>query len=69
MRNANRPWCAKARYPGLDPFLGGTVVMPADAASHEVETALIEHFRRFLPDGFEIIEPVCGALFFTEGEA
>ncbi|SIT74549.1 hypothetical protein SAMN05421849_0176 [Pontibaca methylaminivorans] len=43
--------------------------MPADAASHEVETALIEHFRRFLPDGFEIIEPVCGALFFTEGEA
>lgn len=68
MTSAIRPWCAKARYPGLEPFLGGTVVMPADAPSHEIEPAMHEHFLTFLPPGFEIIEPVCGALFFCEGD-
>lgn len=68
MKTAIRPWCAKAQYPGLEPFLGGTVILPAEAQSHEVEAALIAHFRKFLPDGFKLIEPVCGALFFHEEE-
>jgi len=32
--------------------------------THEVEDALRTHFLGFLPDGFEIIEPVQGAMFF-----
>lgn len=66
MTGAIRPWCAKVRYPGLKPFLGGTVVIPADAQAHEIEAALRKHFLTFLPPGFEIIEPLCGALFFSE---
>lgn len=68
MADAVRPWCAKARYPGLKTFLGGTVTMQADAAAHEVEAALNAHFLTFLPPGFEIIEPVCGSLFFSSGD-
>ena len=64
MTDAIRPWCAKAVYPGLREFVGGTIAMPADAAAHEIEAALDAHFRTFLPDGFKIVEPACGALFF-----
>jgi hypothetical protein len=38
--------------------------MPADAQHHEIEAALVAHFLTFLPPGFSIIEPMCGALFF-----
>jgi hypothetical protein len=65
--SAIRPWCAKAQFPGLKTFIGGTVTMPADARSDEIENALHAHFLTFLPAGFNIIEPVCGALFFQEG--
>jgi hypothetical protein len=64
---AIRPWCAKAQYPGQKPFLGGTVVLDASARSDEIEAALRAHFLEFLPAGFEIIEPLCGALFFSAG--
>jgi hypothetical protein len=62
---AVRPWCAKAQFPGLKPFIGGTVPMPSDAKAHEVEDALRAHILTFLPDGFDIIEPICGSLFFV----
>ena len=65
---AVRPWCAVARYQGLQEFIGGTVVLPADAQSHEVIAALTAHFDQFLPPGFEVIRPVAGSLFFN-GEA
>lgn len=61
---AFRPWCAEARYPGLKPFMLGTIAMPHDAQSHEIEGALRRHALTFLVDGLEIIRPVCGALFF-----
>lgn len=61
---AIRPWCAQARYPGLEPFVGGTITLPSDAKSHEIERALSEHFLTFIPPGFEIIKPMCGVLFF-----
>jgi hypothetical protein len=63
-----RPWCAKAVFPGLKEFILGTIVMPADAASHEIETALYDHAHKFLPSGFKIIEPLCGAIFFVPEE-
>lgn len=69
MKPAIRPWCAKAQYPGLKPFMGGTVLIPHDARIDQIEAALEAHFLTFLPPGFQIIEPVAGALFFNdEGE-
>jgi hypothetical protein len=66
---ANRPWCAIAQYPGLKSFHVGTVDMPHDAQFYEIEQALITHALTFLPEGFTIIQPKCGALFFQEFEA
>ena len=68
MTQAIRPWCAIAVYPGLKEFIGGTVVLPADAQSHEIEAALRDHFATFIPPGFKVIKPVAGAMFF-QGEA
>lgn len=69
MTQAVRPWCGEAVYPGLEPFALGTIIMPHDAQHHEIEAALHRHALTFLPDGFEIIRPVCGALFFNAEEA
>jgi hypothetical protein len=63
-----RPWCAKAVFPGLKEFMLGTIVLPENTASHDVEKALYDHAHRFLPKGFKIIEPMCGALFFVPEE-
>lgn len=68
MRDAIRPWCAEAEFPGLKPFLGGTITLPATARHDEIIAALEAHFRTFLPPGFSIVRPVCGALFFVENE-
>lgn len=64
MTDAIRPWCAWAQYPGKAPFLGGTVTLSAEAMAHEVDAALRAHFLTRLPDGFQILEPVAGSLFF-----
>ena len=61
-----RPWCARAVYPGLKDFMVGTVTLPADARHDEIEAALKAHAAEFLPPGFIIIEPVCGAIFFQQ---
>ncbi len=63
-----RPWCAKAVFPGLKEFILGTIVLKEDSQSHEIMTALYAHGRTFLPDGFEITQPVCGAIFFVPEE-
>jgi hypothetical protein len=39
--------------------------LPRDAQHHEIIAALDKHARTFLPAGFDIIEPLCGALFFA----
>lgn len=65
---AIRPWCAVAVYPGLAEFTLGTITMPADARHDEIEAALAEHAAMFLPPGFKIIKPMCGALFFQREE-
>jgi hypothetical protein len=65
---AVRPWCARACYPGLDDFLIGTVTMPADAMSHEIEAKLMSAARTILPPGFIIIDIACGdTSLFHEG--
>jgi hypothetical protein len=63
-----RPWVARAQYPGLESFLAGTIIMPADAKSHEIEQALLDHFNHFLPPGFKILDQICGAIFFQSEE-
>ena len=69
MKPAIRSWCAVAKYPELDRFLAGSVVIAAEATSQEIEEALRGHFLRFLPPGFDIIKPRCGALHFVGDEA
>lgn len=61
-----RPWCAKIQYPGLKPCVGGTITMPADAQYHEIEAALTAHFLTFIPPGFQILEHMCGAIFYLD---
>lgn len=64
-----RPWCAKAVFPGLKEFILGTIVLPENTASHAIEQALYDHAHGFLPTGFKIVEPRCGAIFFVpEGD-
>ena len=63
-----RPWCAKAVYPGLKEFVIGTIVLPVETSSVDVEKALYEHALTFLPVGFKLIEPICGAIFFVPEE-
>jgi hypothetical protein len=64
-----RPWCAQAEYPGLRRFYVGTVNLPHDTPSHEIETALSLHALTFLPEGFRLVGIECGALFFSpEGD-
>jgi hypothetical protein len=63
-----RPWCAKAVFPGLKEFVLGTIVLPEDTQSHAIEQALYDHAHKFLPTGFEIVEPMCGAIFFVPEE-
>jgi len=62
-----RPWCAIAQYPGLQRFMLGTVAVASGARHDEIIEALRSHALTFLPQGFEIVEPRCGALFFQEG--
>lgn len=66
MAPAIRPWCAVAQYPGKLSFLVGTVQVPATARHDEIIAALRDYALTFLPDGFDIIEPRCGSLFFQE---
>jgi hypothetical protein len=66
MGKSIRPWCAKAKYKDLKPFIVGTVTLPEDARHDEIISALEGRALEFLPVGFEIIEPLCGALFFQE---
>ena len=68
MKKSIRPWCAIAQFPGFKEFLGGTVIMPDEAKSHEIEEALQKHFSEFLPPGFIIVKHVAGSLFFVEEE-
>lgn len=68
MKRANRSWCAKAQYPNLQAFVIGTITMPSDARHDEIIAALNDHALRFIPQGFQIIEPLCGALFFQGDE-
>lgn len=65
---AIRPYCAKAQYPGLDPFVGGTVVVSEGSRHDEIIAELDRHFATFLPPGYIIIEPLAGSLFFVEDE-
>ena len=62
------PWCARASFPGLADFIGGTITLPETATSAEIDAALDAYFRTFLPGGFVILQPLRGAVFFGECE-
>jgi hypothetical protein len=64
-----RSWCAKACYSGCEPFIFGSVMLPADAKFHEVEAALLALWKSISPHPAPRIEPVPGLLVFQEHEA
>ena len=65
---AIRPWCVRAQYTGLEPFVAGTVTLPVDARHDEIMAALDDMLTRILPQGYVILEPLCGSIFFTPVE-
>jgi hypothetical protein len=65
---AIRPWCVKAQYPGLEPFVAGTVTLPLGARHDEIMDALDAMLKRILPQGYVMLEPLCGSIFFNECE-
>jgi len=65
---AIRPWCAKAQYPGLEPFMFGTVTLPLDARHDEIVDALDAALTRIIPQGYTILAVECGSIFFNECE-
>lgn len=60
-----RPWCARARYPGLREFRFGTVVIDAAAQAPEIDAALRAAALDVLPPGFEIVGHEAGSVFFA----
>lgn len=66
----NRAWCGQAQYPGLKPFVFGTVVLDAKAKDHEVREALDDLWFSIIAFSPPPYEPIPGALFFKpEGDA
>lgn len=65
---AVRSWVANAKYPDLASFILGTIALPEDARHDEIETALFEFAKGFLPSGLEILNIMCGSLFFVPDE-
>lgn len=61
----HKPWSAKAVYEGLKPIICGTITMPVDAMQHEIEDAMRKKMSEHLPEGFQILELMCGAVFFV----
>lgn len=49
MGNLNRSWCARLQYPGLRPFLFGTIVVRHEAPDHEVRLELMRAVAEVLP--------------------
>lgn len=62
---AIRPWCVKAQYPGLEPFVAGDITLPVEARHDEIMNALDSMLKRILPQGYIMLEPLCGSIFFA----
>jgi hypothetical protein len=60
----NRSWCGRGQYPGLKPFVFGTIVLDAKAKDHEVRQALDDLWFSLIPFSPPDYVPVPGALFF-----
>lgn len=67
-----RAWCARFQWPGKEPFLFGTVLLPPDTMHHILEEELHKAFdaawRRILPDDVprpKLIALLPGAIFFV----
>lgn len=57
-----RTWIARARYPGLDDFIVGTVFTAREASEETARALLLEYILTILPPGFEILAVMPGAV-------
>lgn len=57
-----RTWIARARYPGLEEFIAGTVFTDRQASEETARPLLHEYMLTFLPAGFEILAVMPGAV-------
>lgn len=65
---SSRPWCAVIQYPGLNPMIFGTAVLPTDARLDEVEAEIVALAQTCFPDGWKLIDLRPGALIFHPEE-
>ena len=63
---AMRYWCARAQYPGKEPFIFGSAMLPKHSAHHEVEAALLALWNGISPNAPPPFVPVPGILMFEE---
>jgi hypothetical protein len=66
MAEAERLWCGKGQYDGLEEFYFGTIALPARAKDHEVRDALVVLWHRMHPHAPPPFVPVPGMLVFVE---
>ncbi|HWJ71889.1 MAG TPA: hypothetical protein VNX29_01870 [Kaistia sp.] len=65
---ADRPlrrWCAVIEFPGKAPIMFGTEFVRHGAPDREVEDALRAAITEHLPDGWNLVNMIPGAIFFT----
>ena len=64
MADHRRSWCARCQYPGLKPFIAGTVIVAGLREESEARPAMEAMLRRILPTMPEILAMIPGALVF-----
>ena len=50
-RTIERAWCGEFQYPGREPFMLGTAMLPPNAGMAEVEHELLRSLASVLPNG------------------
>lgn len=63
-----RRWCALICYPSKKPVMYGTLFARPDAPLEEIRAAMISDILERLPEGFEIVNLLPGAIWFQPEE-
>jgi hypothetical protein len=64
-QKAMKEWCGKIKFPELKPLIAGTLFIEANAKMNEVEEGFRKLFNKHLPDTYEIVDMIPGAIWFV----